>query len=84
VNEILTGKDVPDVKGLLAHRLRIASEACDSLRGVKCFTPKDYARVSTQLTEALAIIQEVERIWECLYGSVPSLAEVYQVLRDIA
>lgn len=75
----IAGAAAEHVQTVLASRLTIASRACDSIRARRgMYSPQDYADNARMLSENLAIIGELERLWEGFFGYVPSLLEVSQ------
>lgn len=68
------------VKSVLASRIKVHSKIVDEARATKPFTPAEYAAVGIKVATSIEAIGELERVWEALFGSVPSLLEVHQAI----
>ncbi|WP_020142309.1 hypothetical protein [Terracoccus sp. 273MFTsu3.1] len=77
MNEHLTEQTV---KTLLAKRLLRHSKRCDETReSLKhAYSPEDIYQHSRRLSERLSAIDELQEVWERLFGNTPTLAEVHQ------
>lgn len=77
MNEHLTEQTV---KTLLAKRILRHSKKCDEIREAlkKSYTVPDLQQKTQRLSDSIAAIDELQEVWERLFGSIPSIAEVHQ------
>lgn len=74
-----------DTKTLLANRIQIAAKAVDHFRAdaLNAHRPDDFLRIARGLDQSLAVLEELERIWEALYGEKPTMHDIYDTLSGV-
>lgn len=74
----VTGDETPNMRTLLANRIQIAAKAVEAARESKPHGPDEFATVARQIGEGVAVIGELERLWETLFGEAPSIVDVHR------
>lgn len=70
-----------DPQVLLANRIQYAADAIDRLRARNPYSAEEYAEVAKGIGELLAVLDELERLWEALYGERPSRLDVTRAIQ---
>ena len=67
-----------NMRVLLANRIMTHSRAIDALREQQPHNPGEYAAIATGIAESLAVIEELQQIWEAAFDEFPSMLDVGQ------
>ena len=65
-----------NMRVLLANRIMTHSRAIDALREQQPHKPGEYAAIATGIAESLAVIEELQQIWEAAFDEFPSMLDV--------
>lgn len=74
----IAGAAAECVQTLLASRILANAEAVEKARTRKCYSVADFDSTARAIEKGLAAISELERVWQDLFGYIPSIGEVHQ------